>query len=804
MKKFYTVLAALAMPVMMMAEPTALPWDVVFKSITNEDFAENYITTYGPGTSESYQADGKGWKFTKITITKRGYVEFNTGSEGGQAENNYFITPQLSFPVAGKYKLTVNMSFTVNSNTEIRFFYGNVTEPVEPDNLATDFPEANLMGKIVTSEFSTDAKDYDIIFNVAQAGDYRIAINNFTDANVASKYYTIYSMGVEPMFAYPNQVSGLKAVPDGEGVTLTWTNPSTDVDGGALDALTKLEIYRNDELVNTLTDQLTPGAECTYTDFPTPGTSYTYKVIPYSSVGAAYGTPPVADSGWVGDKLQTLPWQTTFRDSSLYPTFSIVDCNEDGRKWNLTTSGAILACSGAVGEVKDVLYTPPFECEPGYYSLRINAGGGNNASGLTVGFATEEMIANGGFVSSQKIEFENNFSDELSYVKYFHIETAGRYVFGVKAEQEFTTAPTYDFKVSIMYVDKAANKPGCVTDVTATADPDMALKATIAWTNPTTCNIPDAQPDIREIRIMRSYNSGNYERIASLTEAPYITPGAKCDYIDDSINQAGEYAYMVEVYGDGTSASPQANAVSAGWVGGGLTVPYTADFSQWEIVNSNSDSSSDSWSDEEEYTWTVQDNGATIAYEWSDVADSADDWAVSPRLQLSAGNYTVSIKAWGTAAEGVSLYIGREDNVNNGMSTLIGAIDTSAASENEAEPQLFTLKAVTETEPASLDDAITVPEGLLYLGIHATGKGDYYISDLHITELKTGINEVSAEEFSFRNGILSLDKETDIYVYDAAGVLIKSGRASTSIDLSSLGSGIYIVKAGGRAVSIAK
>ncbi len=90
---------------------------------------------------------------------------------------------------------------------------------------------------------------------------------------------------------------------------------------------------------------------------------------------------------------------------------------------------------------------------------------------------------------------------------------------------------------------------------------------------------------------------------------------------------------MVEVYGDGTSASPQANAVSAGWVGGWLTVPYTADFSQWEIVNSNSDSSSDSWSDEEEYTWTVQDNGATIAYEWSDVADSADEWAVSPRLQ---------------------------------------------------------------------------------------------------------------------------------------------------------------------------
>lgn len=807
MKKIYTVLAALAMPLIMLAEPAELPWSVVFKTLSVDDYNLDFINAYGPGSSASYQGSNAGWQFKKLTIPRKdGYVEFKTGDEGGQEENNFLITPQLTFPQAGKYKMTVNMKFSVNSNTEIRFFYGNVTEPVEPDNLATDFPESNLMGKIVSSQFDTDAIDYDIIFNVADAGDYRIAINNFTTANVAQKYYTIYSMNVEPMFAYPNQVTDLKAALDGEGVMLTWTNPSTNVDGDALSSLTKLEVYRNDELVSTITDQLVPGAQCSYTDFPTPGASYSYKVIPFTTVGEAYGTAPVVESGWVGDKLQTLPWQTMFRDASQYPTFSIVDCNEDGRKWNLSTSGATLLCDGLTGELNDVIYTPPFEIEPGYYTFRLNAGGGNSSSGLTVGYATEEMIDEGKFVSSQNIEFGSSFSDEPIYTKYFHIETAGRYVFGVKVQQDFTTAPSYDFKISIMYVEKADNKPGCVTDVTALPAADLALKATIGWTNPTTCNIPGAQPDIREIKILRKYESESYQEIVALTEPPYTTPGAKCEYIDNAISKAGNYSYKVEVYGDSTSASPQADAVSTGWIGGGLTAPYTADFSAWTIVNANNDGYQSIMGDlEDEYTWEVKDDGATIAYESSADADgNADDWAVSPRMQFSAGNYTISLKAWGTAPEGVNLYIGKSSDVADGMTVLIGAVDTSAASEEAAEAQLFTLKAVTETEPATLANVVTIPEGILYLGIHASGTGDYYISEFKLAELKTGINEITMKGMEFRNGILSLGEEADIYVYDTAGVTVASARSVSTIDLSALASGLYIVRAGNHAISIIK
>lgn len=77
----------------------------------------------------------------------------------------------------------------------------------------------------------------------------------------------------------PAQKGELKAV-------LEWKNPSkTFGRGGELQSMTKLELYRDGELLNTW-DNPIPGAVMTYTDIPAKSDYYTYKIIGYNESGA--------------------------------------------------------------------------------------------------------------------------------------------------------------------------------------------------------------------------------------------------------------------------------------------------------------------------------------------------------------------------------------------------------------------------------------------------------------------------------------------------------------------------------------
>lgn len=77
----------------------------------------------------------------------------------------------------------------------------------------------------------------------------------------------------------PAQEGELKAV-------LAWNNPSkTFGRGGTLQSMTKLELYRDGELIQTW-DNPTPGAAMTFTDTPERSDYYTYKIIGYNESGA--------------------------------------------------------------------------------------------------------------------------------------------------------------------------------------------------------------------------------------------------------------------------------------------------------------------------------------------------------------------------------------------------------------------------------------------------------------------------------------------------------------------------------------
>ena len=113
----------------------------------------------------------------------------------------------------------------------------------------------------------------------------------------------------------PDAVSDFAVTPDANGAckaTLKWFNPSTVFNGGELAALKQVDIYRNDELIASLTDDVakTPGAYVVYTDEieGETGLLVEYKVVPVNEVGN--GVEAVAEV-YVGKDVPAAPGSVT-------------------------------------------------------------------------------------------------------------------------------------------------------------------------------------------------------------------------------------------------------------------------------------------------------------------------------------------------------------------------------------------------------------------------------------------------------------------------------------------------------------
>lgn len=109
----------------------------------------------------------------------------------------------------------------------------------------------------------------------------------------------------------PDAVSDFVVTPDANGAckaTLEWFNPSTVFNGGELASLKQVDIYRNDELIESLADEdaKTPGVYIEYVDEieGETGLLVEYKVVPVNEVGN--GVEAVAEV-YVGKDVPAAP-----------------------------------------------------------------------------------------------------------------------------------------------------------------------------------------------------------------------------------------------------------------------------------------------------------------------------------------------------------------------------------------------------------------------------------------------------------------------------------------------------------------
>ncbi len=89
--------------------------------------------------------------------------------------------------------------------------------------------------------------------------------------------------------AAPAKPQALQATAGDQGTTLTWTNPTTTYDGQALQAITKVEVWRNNTLIKTF-DQAQVGEAMTYTDTDASANgNVRYIVYAYNETGKGEG-----------------------------------------------------------------------------------------------------------------------------------------------------------------------------------------------------------------------------------------------------------------------------------------------------------------------------------------------------------------------------------------------------------------------------------------------------------------------------------------------------------------------------------
>lgn len=101
----------------------------------------------------------------------------------------------------------------------------------------------------------------------------------------------------------PHKVTDLTLTPDPNGALeaiLSWTCPTTTYVGEELTQLNKIEIYRNDALVTTLTEGVSPGATMTWTDQVSRSQECTYKIVPCNAIGSGF---PNTISAFVGHDI---------------------------------------------------------------------------------------------------------------------------------------------------------------------------------------------------------------------------------------------------------------------------------------------------------------------------------------------------------------------------------------------------------------------------------------------------------------------------------------------------------------------
>lgn len=239
-------------------------------------YSESFNTADAAGlfTIIDNNNDGKTWDYDSAGQRMR--YTYGVKSAG----DDWLITPGIRLEKGKSYAFAFKVSKEMNSYTEtMEVYYGTSSDIASMTKIAdiTDLTaEQQHLSYLVPA--LADGAHYFAFKATSPANQYRIYVD---DINVVEEGYA----------NVPATINDLKVVAGAQGAneaTVTFTAPSTTLEGSALESLTRIEIYRNNSDVPITTiNSPACGSAQSWTDTSVKTGAYEYKVISYNEAGAS-------------------------------------------------------------------------------------------------------------------------------------------------------------------------------------------------------------------------------------------------------------------------------------------------------------------------------------------------------------------------------------------------------------------------------------------------------------------------------------------------------------------------------------
>lgn len=121
-----------------------------------------------------------------------------------------------------------------------------------------------------------------------ETGDVFFGIHAISDPDQYYLYIREISISAGESTYAPGAVTDLKVTPGAKNpleATVSFTAPAKAINGAELTAIDKIDVYRNEELITTLSD-VDPGKEYSYSDILTVSGTYKYRVVASNESGS--------------------------------------------------------------------------------------------------------------------------------------------------------------------------------------------------------------------------------------------------------------------------------------------------------------------------------------------------------------------------------------------------------------------------------------------------------------------------------------------------------------------------------------
>lgn len=319
--------------------------------------------------------------------------------------------------------------------------------------------------------------------------------------------------------------------------TVTWEAPTEGLHNGYMGPLT-YDVFRN------------VGEESTKVAESISATSFS-EVVPkgklsaYSySVQAINGSKRSAiatSNGKIFGNALEVPFFDDFPTAASFKLYTVLDVNKDKSTWgwNSSKGGSCVYRYNKKNAADDWLISPPIQMKQGKaynVSFKAAAGLGNFPERLevkwgnanTVAAMANEILPSTDLTSSKYQEFTKRIEPAAD----------GNYYIGFHA---ISDPDRFRIVLDSLSVEVAADAkaPAMVDNLTATADPTAALKATLKFNAPTKAIDGSALSDLTKIVV----SSG--ERVVKTITAP--APGSALQIVDDAAVN-GNNTYTVIAY----------------------------------------------------------------------------------------------------------------------------------------------------------------------------------------------------------------------------------------------------------------